>query len=91
MVLLKDPIFLSTAIRIDTKIGDFNKEDKIPITDVLLVDGVEITQNIRSKFSISLWIYINPMSSSKMGYGKETNIFNYAQHPQITYYNNNNN
>jgi len=91
MVLLKDPIFLSTAIRIDTKIGDFNKEDKIPITDVLLVDGVEITQNIRSTFSISLWIYINAMSSSKMGYGKETNIFNYAQHPQITYYNNNNN
>ena len=97
VLLLDKPIMLSAATRIDSELQNsgFNKIES-PIIDSQLSNGsVEKEPDINQKFSLSMWIYINPMSSSKMGYGNgvETNIFNYgylnsslnSHHPQIVH------
>lgn len=94
VLLLDKPIMLSGATRIDSALqrSGFNKVIP-PIAGSQLTNGaVEQELDSNQKFSLSMWIYINPMSSSKMGYGNgiETNIFNYGylnsiHHPQIVH------
>lgn len=97
VLLLDKPVMLSGATRIDSDLqsSGFNKVIP-PIVGSELTNGaVEPELDINEKFSLSMWIYINPLSSSKMGYanGAETNIFNYgylngssdSHHPQIVH------
>ena len=97
VLLLDKPVMLSAATRIDSDLqsSGFNKVIP-PIVGSELTNGaVEPELDINEKFSLSMWIYINPLSSSKMGYanGAETNIFNYgylnsspdSHHPQIVH------
>lgn len=41
--------------------------------------------NIRDKYAISLWIYVVPMPPNHAPYNTEANIFNFNNHPRITY------
>jgi len=43
----------------------------------------------RSSYGLSMWIFLNPHSSSYSAYGQETTIFDYGNgKPKITYFNN---
>uniref|UniRef100_A0A6C0I1H2 Uncharacterized protein n=1 Tax=viral metagenome TaxID=1070528 RepID=A0A6C0I1H2_9ZZZZ len=87
ILLLNDPIMLSGETRIDADLKD-KQLDQID-TSTYTTTTNEITQ-LSQKFALSMWVYINPLSSSKLGYTKETNIFNYGNvgdnhHPQIVH------
>jgi hypothetical protein len=41
--------------------------------------------NVRDKFTISMWVYVVPMPPNHTPYNTDANIFNFNNHPQITY------
>jgi len=78
----------------ELKNQNFNKRDSPIMTSQLMGGSIKETPTMSEQFALSMWIYINPMSPSKMGYrnGVETNIFNYGTvtgspvyHPQIVH------
>ena len=97
VLLLDKPVMLSGVTRIDAALqsSGMNRISSPIIASQLTNGSVDSIPDINQKFAVSMWIYINPMSSSKMGYtaGKETNIFNYgylnsssnSHHPQIVH------
>lgn len=98
IVLLNNPIMLSGSTRVDAdlKIQKFDEVIMPHKTSILNYGNVDPDKTIRQRFALSMWIYINPLSASKLGYTKETNIFNYGYlgtggtgdsnvHPQIVH------
>lgn len=93
--LLTNPVFLSEK----TDIGkDFilKLENKARPPDVVSPLGLEKTRLEDSpysdNYSISMWVYLNPMPLSRLSYSNETTIFNYSDisgngHPKLTYIN----
>lgn len=99
VLLLDKPIMLSSVTRIDSSLqsSDLNKVSPPLVASQIANGQVTPAVEISGKFGLSTWIYINPMSSSKMGYGKDisTNILKYgnsssdsnlSSHPQISHY-----
>jgi hypothetical protein len=85
---------LSTSMRIDSVLKETNFDQlELPNTVAQLENGGVIPSPvINQKFGLSMWVYINPLSATKIGYSKETNIFNYGyissdgnHHPQIVH------
>lgn len=96
LLLVDKPIMLSAISIVDKELRNqnFDKHDPPINSSNLIGEILKETHIINEQFALSMWIYINPMSPSKMGYrhGVETNIFNYGSvssspvhHPQITH------
>lgn len=88
-ILLNDPVFLSKYTDITQKLKD-TKINMIEDPGILETDkaGNTTTNNAltyRKNYAISIWVYLNSVSSTKLAYTAETNIFNFASHPKITY------
>jgi len=82
VVLLKKPVFLNyVTSRLIQPMKDVYA-DKIqpPINNILsiLEQQFPSTYPYRVNYAISMWVYVNPMPMSRMGYAKETNIFSYG-------------
>jgi len=96
-ILLDRPVFLDSKFRID---NELIKSAGNKVIDPTYVDNsgygpseksIAISQSpYRTNYAISMWVYINPMPVTKLGYAYETNIFEYTDidgkgHPNITY------
>ena len=98
ITLLKNPVFISKRTNIgESFMRDLQNREQPP--DTIGVYGAKSTSLIDSpykyKYAISMWIYLNPMPSSRIAYSNnnETTIFNYSDingngHPMVTYINN---
>jgi hypothetical protein len=66
-------------------------EDPVMLNTELDISN-HLTDKTSSNFSLSMWVYLNALPNTKLGYTKETTIFNYSNnnspHVKITYFNN---
>ena len=83
VVLLDKPVMLNEMHNELTTEMKKSRANKILNLDYLNADDTKI-QNVlegstyRKHYSISMWIYVNPASYSRIGYTKESNIFYYG-------------
>lgn len=88
VVLLDKPVMLNeihTELSIELKNSLANK-------NISPVSGNNLEKSAyRKMYAVSMWVYINPMSKSRIGYTKESNIFYYGNdnktqyHPKVSF------
>ena len=90
--LLHRPVFINSQVFIDEELkkvyADRMEQPIVKQTNELLNQTTSYQDNshIRTNYSISMWLYVNPMPLTKNGYSQEeTNIFTYSNHPTIVY------
>ena len=72
-LLLDKPLFL-------------NKEKTIGTSNVTFLpnkDFIKDSKKFRTNYAISLWVYVNPQSTSNISYAKETTLFEYGSTDSI--------
>jgi hypothetical protein len=94
VILLKKPVYLNyVTSRLIQPLRDVDA-DKMStpvlnnsLTNLILQQDPS-TYPFRRNYAISMWIYVNPMPTSRVGYSDETNIFSYGTidgyHPKLS-------
>jgi hypothetical protein len=88
--LLVDPVFLNKGLQVIATSDDL----KVPQSNTQFINGVNSDQ-YRTNYCLSMWVYINTQNGSHIAYTKEAEILNYGykdasgiQHvkPMMRYY-----
>lgn len=91
ITLLNRPVFISSQTDIGYEfiknLGNRQKPPDTAIQKTRLEDSP-----YSDNYALSMWIYLNPMPTSKLSYTSETTVFNYSDpsgngHPRISYIN----
>ena len=79
ILFLNFPLFLNTRQEIGGELiaGNYTKQP-VPYMNYGYTQG---SQTYRRNYAVSLWIYMNTMPNTKLGYAKETDVFYYGNYP----------
>lgn len=81
IVLQNKPVYLDKEVNV----GNIEKFLFKPLGDKALY--IEDKDRYRRNYCINMWVFLNIQPSSNSAYANETTIFNYNNHPRITYKN----
>jgi len=81
IMLQNKPVYLDK----ERNVGNIEKFLFKPLGDKIIY--MENKEEYRRNYCISMWVFLNIEPSSNAAYKNETNIFNYNNHPRITYKN----
>jgi hypothetical protein len=85
-IILQDkPVYLDK----ERNVGNIENFLFKPLGDKIFY--IENKKEYRTNYCINMWIFLNIQPSSNAAYANETTIFNYNNHPRITYKNNSDN
>ena len=81
IVLQNKPVYLDK----EHNVGNIENFIFEPLGDRSMI--IQNRETYKRNYCINMWIFLNIQPSSDAAYANETNIFNYNNHPRITYKN----
>jgi len=84
ITIQSDPVFLNQLTTLDSESVKTITTNTMTVdidlcgNKIYLAGGNNNSTNVRSNFSISMWVYLNPPNTSRIPIGSESNIFYYG-------------